>query len=77
MEATTSRIQIEVTAAEKAALEDFRVADRRSTLSNAIVAAALLGLDAWRQRGRPKEHRLAPVPGIGSGSEQPASPEVS
>lgn len=59
MDANTSRIPVELTQAERQAFEEFRQADRRGSLSNAIVAAALLGLNAWRAQGKPAAFQVA------------------
>ena len=74
MEGNTSRLLVELTDAERAAFAEFQKADRRNSLSNAIIAAGLIGLDAWRNKGRPKAHHLAPAVGT---RPEPTSPEAA
>lgn len=56
------RVTIPFPEPELEAVEEFRKADARPSEANAIRALVLLGLDSWRQKGRPKGHRLTPQP---------------
>lgn len=56
-----TRVTIRLTDEERQAFEEFREADARTDLANAVKASALLGLDRWRTEGRPKGLRLVPV----------------
>ena len=66
------RLTVFVADLESAAFEEFRAADRRGSIPEAIVVLALLGLDAWRKKDRPKAHSLVPEP-LGDGNGAPAS----
>lgn len=73
---TTVRKRVSVTfdGAELAAIAEFAVADLRPDEANAIRALTLLGLDSWRNKGRPKAHRLAVVQGAPAETEPPELP---
>ena len=55
------RVTIPFPEVELDAVNEFRLADARPSEANAIRALVLLGLDSWRQKGRPKGHRLAVI----------------
>ena len=57
---TIHRSHVSLTPEERAEIKVFQRADRRPSLDNAIVALALLGLEYWRTKARPKGQQLAP-----------------
>lgn len=55
------RLSVMFSQEELAAIAEFQLADVRPDKANAIRALTFLGLDAWRNKGRPKGQRLPPV----------------
>lgn len=56
------RTTVSFTPGEWDAIAEFGLADSRRTRPEQIRALTLLGLDAWRTKGRPRAHDLRPPP---------------